>query len=104
MESTGSKQKCFPECRQHLFELRGVQQSRKHDVEVCFCPKYRREPHPPEGIMPEWNNDRKYYTEAFVLGTEKKNLSVWLHNSYLNFQEQIKESLEKNNAQFVPLP
>ena len=51
--------------------------------------------------MPEWNFDRKHYTEAFVLGTDKKNISTRDHHSYLNFQEQIKECLEKNNAQIV---
>ena len=58
-------------------------------MEVFFCPKLRREFYP-EGIIPEWNADKKYYTDAFALKTEKKNLPVWEHNSYIQFQEQLK--------------
>ena len=57
---------------------------------ASFCPKYRREPHPPEKTIPEWNNDKKYYTQAFVSGIEKKNLSLRDQHDYFDFQAQIK--------------
>ena len=47
MESTLNRQKCSAVCREHMFELKSLRRNTKFDVSIGFCPKYRREPHPP---------------------------------------------------------
>ena len=71
-------------------------------MRVSFCPKFRRDPHPPERTIPEYNFDRNHYTNAFVLGTEKKAMASNIQQEYMHFQSMIKDACEKNN-QIVPL-
>jgi hypothetical protein len=69
----------------------------KHNATVAFCPKFRRDPHPPEKTIPEYNLDSKFFTNAFILGTEKKVIAQNCQQEYMIFQTQIKDACEKNN-------
>jgi hypothetical protein len=46
----------------------------RFDIKMPFCPKFQRDPLPPEHTFPEYNDDRKYYTSAFILGVDKRIL------------------------------
>jgi hypothetical protein len=80
-----------------MFQLKNHNGNNKHNSTVTFCPKFRREPHPPEKTIPEFNLDSRYYTNAFVLGTEKRSIAQNSQQDYMSFQTQIKDACEKNN-------
>lgn len=65
-----------------------------------LCPKYQRDPLPPEQNYPVYNNDNKFYTSAFILGVEKRALYKNDQQERMEHQRQVKESMEKKN-QFV---
>lgn len=69
----------------------------KYDIKLTFCPKYQREPLPPEHTFAEYNNDGLFYTSAFVLGVEKKSIAKNLQREMLDHQKLIKENCEKYN-------
>jgi hypothetical protein len=47
MQATKSKPRCAADCREHLFQLKNNNGNNKHNATVAFCPKFRRDPHPP---------------------------------------------------------
>ncbi len=75
MLATRNKPKCRDDCTDHLFEIKNHNGNNKHNAAITFCPKFRRDPHPPEKTIPEFNDDNLHYTSAFVLGTEKKTIA-----------------------------
>lgn len=97
MEATRSKPRCQADCTEHVFQLINNNGNTKHNVTITFCPKFRRDPHPPEKTIPEFNFDKKYYTHAFVIGTEIKTIAKNSQHEYMSFQSQIKDACEKNN-------
>lgn len=97
MEATRNKPKCKDDCSEHVFEIKNNNGNSKLDTQVRFCPKFRRDPHRPEKTIPEYNLDHKYYTKAFVLGTDKKSLASNAQHEQVNFQTMIKDACEKNN-------
>jgi len=75
-----------------VFEIVNHNGNNKHNVRVAFCPKFRRDPYPPEKTIPEFNLDNRYYTQAFVLGTERKVLTNNHHQDLMNFQTMTKDA------------
>lgn len=73
LEERKRKRRCEFECTDHIFMLEALKSNpSKYDIELLFCPKYQREPLPPERTYPEFNDDFLYYTSAFVLGVDKR--------------------------------
>lgn len=65
----------------------------RHDIRVVLCPKYQREPLPPEQTYPVFNNDGKYFTSAFLLGVDRRVLMKNEQQEMSDHQRQIRESL-----------
>ncbi len=97
MNATRSKPKCQSDCTDHVFDLKNNNGNNKHNVCITFCPKFRRDPHPPQKTIPEYNKDNKYFTHAFVLGTEKKVVASNTQHQFMHFQTMIKDACQKNN-------
>ena len=75
MEGLKRKRRCEIECKDHIFAVQTLKgNSSKYDIKLQFCPKYQREPLPPEHTYPEYNDDGKFYTSAFILGVDRRVL------------------------------
>lgn len=92
MEATRNKPKCKEDCQEHVFELKNNNGNTKLETHINFCPKFRRDPHRPEKTIPEYNLDHKYYTNAFVIGTEMKTLRNNAQQEQMHFQTMIKDA------------
>ena len=94
MDGLKRKRRCEIECKDHIFSLQCLKaNSSKYDIKVLFCPKYQREPQPPEHTYPEYNDDRKFYTSAFVLGVDRRVLVKNEQQEIMDHQKQIRDSL-----------
>jgi hypothetical protein len=94
MEGLKRKRRCEDECKDHFFALQCIKpNSAKYDIKLLFCPKYQREPQPPEFIHPEFNNDLKYYTSAFILGVDRRVLVKNEQQEIMDHQKQVRDSL-----------
>jgi hypothetical protein len=104
MEGVKRKRRCEIECNEHIFAVQTLKgNSSKYDIKLQFCPKYQREPLPPEHTYPEYNDDGKFYTSAFILGVDRRVLVKNEQQELMDHQKQIRDSLEKHN-QLVPIP
>lgn len=92
MQPIINKQRCQDNCQEHIFAFKNLEGSNKHDTELSFCPKFRRDPHPPAKTFPEFNFDKKYFTAAFVLGTDKKSLQTNIHQQLVHFNAQVRQA------------
>ena len=68
-----NKRHCPPFCPDHQFYIQHPHKTR-YNAAVTFCPKFHREPRQPETTYPIFNEDTKYYTSAFILGVDARNL------------------------------
>lgn len=104
MEGIKRKRRCEIECKEHIFSVQTLKgTTSKYDIKLQFCPKYQREPLPPEHTYPEYNNDEKFYTSAFILGVDRRVLLKNEQQELMDHQKQIRDSLEKHN-QLVLFP
>ena len=56
MDERKRKRRCEHDCKDHIFSLQTTKSTySKYDIKVQFCPKYQREPLPPEQTFPEFN-------------------------------------------------
>ncbi len=98
MEGLKRKRRCEIECKEHIFAVQSLKgNSSKYDIKLLFCPKYQRDPLPPEHTYPEYNNDEKFYTSAFILGVDRRVLLKNEQLELMDHQKQIRDSLEKHN-------
>lgn len=94
MEGIKRKRRCDSDCEDHILDIKankGI--SSKYDFRQQFCPKYQREPMPPEHTYPQYNNDGKYYTTAFILGVDRRVLNKNDLQEVMDHQKLIRDSL-----------
>jgi hypothetical protein len=104
MDGIKRKRRCEIECKDHIFAVQTLKgNTSKYDIKLQFCPKYQREPLPPEHTYPEYNDDDKFYTSAFILGVDRRVLIKNEQQELMDHQKQIRDSLEKHN-QLVLIP
>ena len=88
------RRRCSEACEEHLFAIRQCTKPKMHlDIAVNFCQKIHRGAQPQENTFPEFNLDQLYYTDAFILGIDKKVVEL---NHQLEFQahnKTIKETI-----------
>lgn len=68
-----NKRRCETRCEEHKLAIKNPALP-KYEAETTFCPKYHREPRPPEQTFPVFNFDGKYFTSAFILGVDRRAL------------------------------
>ena len=74
-EEPKKRRRCQEACEDHAFWLVAyVRRKINMSAMVSFCPKIPRGNQPPESAFPEFNQDRLYFTSAFVLGIDKRAL------------------------------
>lgn len=79
MKSQDKNRKCSSKCKDHLFVLRPleVDARHRHGLTLQLCPREVGELDPQTGankiqtIWPEFHNDGKFYTPAFILGIDR---------------------------------
>jgi hypothetical protein len=48
-----------------------------------MCPRFQRGNLPSENTFPEFNRDELFYTSAFVMGTDRKEMEVIQKEEYV---------------------
>ena len=98
LEERKRKRRCEFDCKDHIFNVQTLKAScSKYDIRVQFCPKFQRDPLPPDHTFPQYNNDGKYFTSAFILGVDRRILVKNEQQELMDHQKQIRDSLEKHN-------
>ena len=97
MHGIKNKPKCKEDCTEHIFQLKNNNGNNKLETRISFCPKFKRDPTRPQKTIPQYNLDNRFYTHAFVLGTQKRALQNNAQHEQMHFQTMIKDACEKNN-------
>lgn len=98
-----NNKRCQPLCSDHQFFIQHPVNTRYNAV-VTFCPKFHRQPRPLEHTYPVFNQDGKYYTSAFILGTDARTLQHNDAQELNDHNKHMKDMLEKKGKIAFPKP